>query len=41
MPTIEHGTQKTTLADHVSEAEMEWLVKVLKAAVYKKAGKRV
>ncbi len=41
MPTIVHGTKKTNFAENVSEAEKKWLTKVLKAIVYKKAGKTV
>jgi hypothetical protein len=41
VPTIFHGTQKTQFAEGVSEAEMNWLVGVLTAVVYKKVGKRL
>jgi len=41
MPVIYHGTRKTTFAEHVSEAEQRWLVKVLKTIVLRLAGRRV
>ena len=41
MPTIVHGAKKAHFAENVSEAEMKWLVRMLKAIVYKKAGKTV
>jgi hypothetical protein len=41
LATIVHGTKKTHIAENVSEAEIKWLVKTLKAVLFKKAGKRV
>ncbi len=37
-PRIVHGTKKTYFAENVSEAEMKWLIKTLKAAIFKKKG---
>lgn len=41
VPTISHRGVKTRFGENLNEAEMDWLVKVLKATVYKFAGKRV
>jgi hypothetical protein len=41
LATIVHGTKKTHIAENVSEAETKWLVKMLKAVLFKQAGKRV
>lgn len=41
LPTISHGTKKVHFAEYVSEAEMEWLVRMLKALVYRKTGRKV
>lgn len=41
LPTITHGTQKTFFAEEASEAEMTWLVNVLKAVIFQKTHKRV
>jgi hypothetical protein len=40
LPTITHGTSKTRFAEHVSEAEMEWLVTVVRAIVHRLSGTR-
>jgi len=39
--TIAYGTRTVRFAEGVSEAEMNWLVGVLKAVVYKKVGKQL
>ena len=39
--TIAHGTKKTRFAENVSEAESEWLVRILKSLVFDRTGKRV
>ncbi|NQU42539.1 hypothetical protein HQ520_04590 [bacterium] len=41
LATIAHGTKKTHVGENVSEAEAKWLVKMLKAVVFKRAGQRV
>lgn len=41
LPTIWHGTKKVRFAEHVSEAEMKWLVQVLKTLVYDRIGRKV
>ncbi len=41
LATIAHGAQKTHVGEDVSEPEMRWLVKMLKAVVFKRTGKRV
>lgn len=41
VPVISHGNMKTRFGESLSAAEMEWLVKVLKATIYKFTGKRV
>jgi hypothetical protein len=33
LPTISHGTKQTRFAEHVSDAEMKWLVKTLNVIV--------
>jgi len=40
LPTISHGTKKVYLAEYVSDAEMEWLVRVLKGLVYRRTGRK-
>ncbi len=41
LPTISHGTKKTYFAENASRVDMEWLVKALKAFVFKKVSIRV
>jgi hypothetical protein len=41
LATIAHGTKKTLFAENVSEAEAEWLIKMLKAVIAKQAGRKV
>ncbi len=41
LTTIVHGTKKTHIAENVSDAETKWLVKMLKAVLFKRTGKRV
>ena len=40
LATIAHGAKKTHVGENVSEAETKWLVKMLKAVVFKRTGKR-
>jgi hypothetical protein len=37
-PTVTHGVGKTRFVQNVSEAEMEWLLAVLRAVVRKRGG---
>ncbi len=41
LATVTHGTKKTRVAENVSEAEVEWLVRILKALVHDRTGRRV
>ena len=36
LPTVSHGTKKTHFAENISEAEMQWLIRILKALVFNK-----
>jgi predicted Zn finger-like uncharacterized protein len=40
-PTIRHGTKKTTFAESTSEAEMAWLVSVVRQLVREKTGRAI
>jgi len=38
---ITHDSKSTSVAEHLTREEIEWLVDILKAAIYRRSGRRV